>query len=138
MFTWLYRSAAIWTVIGLMGGLYYREFTKAHDWTGGGQLGLVHTHALVLGTLAFLLVLILAKTFALDSRRMAFFVIVWNIGLALTVGTQIAKGTLQVLGREFATSPAIAGVAGLGHMTLTAGFILLFMALGKALKTVTP
>jgi len=38
----------------------------------------------------------------------------------------------QVTGAD--TSSAIAGIAGLGHILLTAGLILLFLGLGKRLK----
>jgi hypothetical protein len=55
----LYRSAAVWTAAGLAGGLFYREFTKAHDVEGGTQLALVHTHALALGTTVLLVLMAL-------------------------------------------------------------------------------
>lgn len=60
---------------------------------------------------------------------------VWQAGLVLTTGGMLVKGSLQVLGREVANSPAIAGVSGLGHMTLTAAFVLLFLALTRAVRT---
>ena len=31
-------------IIGLVSGFYYRELTKAHDFTGDTQLALVHTY----------------------------------------------------------------------------------------------
>lgn len=134
----LFTAAAVWTGIGLVGGLYYREFTKMNDFDTIGQftqLGTVHTHSLVLGSLALLLALVLERTFRLSASRYAtWFFIVWNVGLALTVGMQVVKGTLQVLGNAAASSPAVAGISGLGHITMTAGFILLFLALGAVLK----
>ena len=47
----------------------------------------------------------------------------------------LVKGTLVVLGAD-ASSAALAGVAGLGHMSLTAAVIALFVALRAALKKV--
>lgn len=40
---------------------------------------------------------------------------------------------MQVTGAS--VSPGIAGIAGLGHMTLSAGFIILFFLLKKAILT---
>ncbi|MBS6928970.1 MAG: DUF2871 family protein, partial [Finegoldia magna] len=34
----------VYMIIGLVSGFYYRELTKAHDFTGDTQLALVHTH----------------------------------------------------------------------------------------------
>lgn len=132
----LYRLAAVWTVVGLASGLFYREFTKAFDVDGGTQLAVVHTHTLLLGTIFLLLVLALTKVLALGAdRRFRWFVLVWNIGLALTTGGMLVKGMLQVTGNGAATHPAIAGVSGLGHMTLTAAFVIFFLVLGRRVKT---
>jgi hypothetical protein len=135
MITTLYRSAATWTAIGLASGLFYREFTKANDFTGWTQLSVVHTHALTLGTVVLLLFLALTAVLDLGAdKRCRWGVGVWNVGLVLTTGMMTVKGMLQVLGNESANSPAIAGVSGLGHMTLTAAFILVFLALGTAVR----
>ena len=37
--------ATTWLVIGLLGGVFSREFTKAHDVTAWTQLKVVHTHS---------------------------------------------------------------------------------------------
>lgn len=41
-------------------------------------------------------------------------------------------GSLTVLGEQ--STPMIAGIAGLGHILMTAALLLLFMSLGAALK----
>lgn len=43
----LYYSAVIYTVLGLLAGLFYRELTKAQDFTGDTQLSVLHTHLLL-------------------------------------------------------------------------------------------
>ena len=133
--TTLFRSSVVWTVIGLVGGLGYRELTRSHDFTGTTELAVVHTHALTLGALTFLIVLLLERTYAV-SRHRAFrpFVWVWNPSLAVTVAAMTTIGTLEVLGSSAATSKALAGVAGLGHIGLTVGFVLLFVALGARIR----
>lgn len=130
----LYRSAAIWTGLGLAAGLFYREFTKINDVNGWNtQLAVAHTHALALGTTILLILLALAAVFNLGSdKRFVGGVHAWNTGLALTFGTMLVKGCMQVLGNPSADSAAIAGIAGLGHIILTVAFILIFLALRPA------
>lgn len=91
---------------------------------------MVHTHALVLGTLMMLVLLVLNQLFGLAAdRRFRWGVWTWTVGAAITIGMQTVKGSLQVLDSGAATSKALAGISGLGHMTLTAAFVLLFLAL---------
>ena len=136
MLVTLYRSAAFWTVIGLGGGLFYRNFTLAIDFTGYTQLAVVHTHALTLGTLTMLILLALARLFDLAADpRFTWAVRVWNAGLGVSVGAMWVKGMLQVTGSDSADSPAIAGISGLGHIALTVAFALIFIALGRVVRT---
>ncbi|MEV0232045.1 DUF2871 domain-containing protein [Nonomuraea sp. NPDC050786] len=122
--------AHVYMILGVVSGLYYREITKLTGFTGDTQLGVVHTHLLALGMLFFLLVLVLEKLFALTSSRLfGWFFWIYNAGLAVTVAMMTLHGTLTVLGH--AGNEAIAGVAGLGHILLTVGLVLLFVTLGK-------
>ena len=108
MNTLLYRCAAIWTVIGLVSGLGYRELTRAQGWEGRTQLAVVHTHTLVLGTIFFLLLLALNEVFRLEEERnFRIGVGALNVGLAITTTMLAVKGSLQVLGNSAADSPAI-------------------------------
>lgn len=133
--TFLFRSAATWTAVGLAGGLAYREVTRAADYTGFTQLSLVHTHALALGTLVLLSTLALERLYTLSvDRRLRWFAWAWNAGLALTIGALAVKGSLQVAGSASADSPALAGIAGSGHMVLAFGFVVLFLVLGARIR----
>ncbi|MEE1622109.1 DUF2871 domain-containing protein [Zafaria sp. J156] len=133
----LLKTSFAFAFAGVASGLYYRELTKLNDFTdrAGSQLGLVHTHFLVLGFLVLLIVLALEKVFALSAaapRLGAWFYWTWTTGTALTGGMMLLKGSLVVLGAD-ASSKAFAGIAGLGHMLLTAGLVLLFLQLRRAL-----
>src|SRR6478735_3852025 len=129
----LYYSAALYTVLGLAAGLYYRELTKAQNFTGESQLSVVHTHLLVLGMLFFLVILALEKAFTLsDSRWFIPFFWIYNAGLVLTVALLTVHGSMTVLG--VSAGGAIAGIAGLGHILLTIGLVLLFVALSGRVK----
>lgn len=137
--TVLFRSAAAWAAVGLAGGLAYREATRATEFTGVTQLSLVHTHALALGTTMLLLTLALERLFTLSAdRRLGWFVWAWNVGLFLSVGGLALKGGLQVAGAAAATSPALAGISGTGHIVLTVGFVLLFLVLGGRIRRPEP
>lgn len=134
MTSYLYRSAATWAGIGLAGGLFYRTLTHSRDFDGRTQLAVVHTHTLVLGMVTLLAVLALHLILDLDAdRRGRWALHTWNAGLAVTSGTMVVKGTLQVTGRAY-DLPALAGIAGLGHIALTAAVILLFLTIGARLR----
>lgn len=131
----------IWTAIGLAGGLFYREWTKTQGYGDGSdlagtQLAVVHTHTLVLGTVMLLILLALVAQFrglAMD-RRFRWGVWVWQGGLALSTATMLVKGSMQVAGTEGFDSPALSGIAGLGHIALTVAFVLLFLGLSQAVR----
>ncbi|TDW71225.1 DUF2871 domain-containing protein [Kribbella pratensis] len=128
----IYVAAHVYMILGLVSGLYYRELTKAKDFTGDSQLGIVHTHILALGMLFFLIVLVLEKQFTLTSGKLfdAFFW-VYNAGLALTIGMMLVRGTMTVLGHQ--AGAALDGISGLGHIVITLGLIFFFVNLGKCL-----
>lgn len=131
----LFLAATTYMAAGLAGGLLYREFTKLNGFPEGAQTQLagVHTHLLALGTLVMLVVLALDKTMGLsEDRRFGWFFWVYNAGVVITAAMMTVHGMRTVLGQ--APSPAIAGVAGIGHMLITAGFVLLFVILGAALR----
>ncbi len=133
--TMFYRAAAAFTALGMLAGLYYRELTRNAELSGRTQLSTTHTHFLVLGTLFGLVFLILERQFTLSrSRVFGGFFWTWIAGVAVTVGAQVFKGTLQVLGSAAADSKAIAGISGLGHITLSVMLVLFFVALRGRLK----
>ncbi len=125
-------ASVVYLVLGVGSGLFYREFTKAHDFADGAntQLGLVHTHLLVLGFVVFLLVLILDRLFGIARGPLfQWFFWTYNAGLVLTAAMLAVHGSLTVLGEQ--STAAIAGIAGLGHILLTVGLILFMTALGR-------
>jgi len=130
----LLNAAFIYMLAGVASGLFYREFTKLNEFPEGGstQLGLAHTHLLTLGFIVLLVVLALEKVFTISRspKLFAWFFWLYNAGVILTSAMLITHGTLTVLGEE--SNKMIAGIAGLGHMLLTAGMIIFFVALRRA------
>jgi len=136
----LLNASFTYMLVGVVSGLFYREFTKANDFPAGEftQLGLAHTHLLTLGFIVLLIVLGLEKVFTISRSRklFAWFFWLYNAGVVLTSGMLIWHGSLTVLGKE--SSAMISGIAGLGHMLLTAGMIVLFVALRRAVTDRVP
>lgn len=133
------NAAIIYLLAGLGSGLFYRELTKLQQFPEGQftQLAVAHTHLLTLGFLVLLVVLLLDKVFSLSGTRLfTWFFWLYNAGLVLTAGTLIWHGSLTVLGEESTTM--IAGIAGLGHMLLTAALVLLVIRLYRAVTAQTP
>jgi hypothetical protein len=126
-------AAHTYMIVGLLSGLFYREFTKINDFTGKTQLSIIHTHLLALGMLVFLIVLVLDKQFQLSGTRLftAFFWF-YNAGITLTVAMMGLRGSLTVLGDD--VPGFVPHLAGGGHIFLTVGLVLLFILLGKRLQ----
>ena len=136
----LLNASFIYIGIGLVSGLYWREFTKLNDFPEGQftQLGLAHTHLLTLGFIVLLIVLAIEKVFTISRspKLFAWFFWLYNAGVILTSGMLIWHGSLTVLGQE--SNAMIAGIAGLGHIAITAGMIVFFVALRRAVTGRTP
>ena len=136
----LLNASFIYMLAGVASGLFYREFTKLNDFPEGQftQLGLAHTHLLTLGFIVLLIVLVIEKVFTISRspKLFAWFFWLYNAGVILTSATLIWHGSLTVLGQE--SSAMIAGIAGLGHILITAGMIVFFVALRRAVTGRTP
>lgn len=131
-------AAGVYLVLGLAGGLFYRELTKSHDFpeTSVSQLGVLHTHLLTLGFLFFLIVLVVDRVFGLGKDKLFLpFFWIYNAGLVLTAGTMAVHGTLTVLGED--TSAAVAGIAGMGHIIVTVALLILMVSLTRIVWAAT-
>jgi phosphotransferase system glucose/maltose/N-acetylglucosamine-specific IIC component len=108
--------ATIYAGAALVGGVFYREFTKFNNFTGETMLGKVHTHLFVLGMIVFLLVALFSDKYDLKAQKtFKIFERTYNPGLILAVTMMVVHGTLQVLGTPLSSgvSAAISGVAGI-------------------------
>lgn len=122
-------------VMGLVCGVYFREFTKIMGFTGITTLSKAHPHLLMLGTILFLIVSLFSERLILEKEKtFTLFMRIYNIGLPLTVLMMLIRGTLQVLGTPLSKglNASISGIAGIGHILLGVGLILLIVSLKKA------
>lgn len=125
-------TSMIYAILGLVAGVFYREYTKMNDFDGLSQLKGLHTHILVLGFIFFLIVLILGKQFEIHkAKSFKGWFWVYNFGLLLTISTMVARGIGQVQGLEL---KGLSHAAGMGHTILGVGLIWLLILLGKRIK----
>lgn len=122
-------------VMGLVCGVYFREFTKVMGFSGVTTLSKAPPHLLMLGTILFLIVALFSERLILEKEKtFTLFMRIYNIGLPLTVLMMLIRGTLEVIGAPLSKglNASISGIAGIGHILLGAGLILLIVSLKKA------
>lgn len=134
MKTW--RVGLFFMIFALISGVYFREMTKLFAFDNSTMLSGLHVHALVLGTGICLLLVILDSLFDLFSSR--YFPIIWRFylfGLMMFLGLGALRGTLEVTGQSLTSvqDHLISGFAGLSHIVLGSGMVMLMMLIGKAI-----
>lgn len=127
----------IYLILALIGGVFYREFTKAFEFTGKMTLSIVHVHFFVLGVVLFLIIAILNHLINLEQNKgFKVFLILYNISLPFIAVMFLTRGIIQVL--NLSLSPAInsmiSGIAGVSHFMLGGSLIFLFVLLIKSQK----
>lgn len=130
----LINKAYIYAILGICGGVFYREYTKYMNFTGKTMLAFVHTHLLILGMFFFLILALFAMNTNLEQlKNYSKFMILYQIGLLGTVTMMIVRGIMQVNNTLLSTgiNGMISGVAGIFHIILTIAIIMLFMMLKK-------
>ena len=86
------KMALLYAVLAMIGGVFYREFTKFNGFTGKTALGVVHTHYFLLGTVFFLLLLLLEKSFSFTGTMTGRILVIYHIGLNLTSVMFVIRG----------------------------------------------
>lgn len=133
----LINTAFTYMIMGLLSGLFYREYTKFVGFDGTSTISVLHTHTLVLGMFFFLI----ASLFELRlkiSKHKSFnkFYITYNIGLILTAIMMLVRGlvTIQLESVSKGLDASISGMAGLGHIIITFGLMYFFKILRDLVK----
>ena len=119
----------------MAGGVFYREFTRFHGFTGVTALGKVHAYLFLLGMLVFLVVALFAAHQDLTVHKpFRAFLWIYNIGVPLSAVMLLVRGVTQVLALQLPSgaSAAISGIAGIGHILTGTGIILLLVSLKKS------
>ena len=117
--------AFLYAILAMIGGVFYREFTKLSGFDGRTALSFVHTHLFLLGMVMFLIVTFCIRLFAIqESKKYRAFIIVYNIGVLQVNGSTLSS----------AANGMISGFAGIGHILVGIGMILFFLMLKEKVK----
>ena len=128
----LFKISTFYLVLGLILGVFYREFSKLNEFTGVTTLSATHTHALVLGFIFFIIVLLLEKNFFISKiKSFKIWLVTYNVGLIYLLSTLVYRGILQVQGVDFS---GLSHIAGLGHAVLGISLIWFVVIVNKAIK----
>lgn len=129
--------ALLYAVLAMVGGVFYREFTKFNGFTGKTTLGVVHTHYFLLGMVFFLLLMLLEKNFSFTGAKTGRMLVAYQVGLNLTAVMFVVRGVSQVLGTALSSgmSAAISGIAGIGHILLGVSLVLLLVQIRCSVMT---
>lgn len=125
--------SVVYAVLAMVGGVFYREFTKFNGFSGQTVLGVVHTHYFLLGMVWFLLLMLLEKNFSFTGEKTGRLLVVYQIGLNLTEVMFIVRGVTQVLGLDLSSgmNASVSGIAGIGHILLGVSLVLVLLQVRK-------
>jgi len=130
------KDALVFLVMGLAGGVFYREFTRLNDFSGVTTLRVVHVHSIAIGFLALLILWLALKNAdhpQLDQKyKKPVFALIG--GLYFTIVTMLLRGISQVIGNGYLPFPsaALSGLAGIGHLILGHILVIIFVRLVKS------
>ena len=122
--------ALAYAILAMVGGVFYREFTRANAFEGTTALGKVHTHFFLLGMVMYLIIaLFMWDNDFSDKRAFKVFRAIYNTGVPLTGIMLGVRGVFEVLGTELSkgASAAISGIAGIGHILTGAGIVMIIL-----------
>lgn len=124
------NASIVYGVLGLIGGVFYREFTKYNGFTDFTTLSVVHTHYLMSGMVFFLLLDLFEKNFHFVDNKVLKYLLLYHIGLNLTVVMLVIRGVVQVLSLD----ALIAVLFGIAHLILGISMVLVLFSIGNCIK----
>ena len=128
------KVALVYAVLAMVCGVFYREFTKAMDFTGITALSKLHVHLFMLGMVVFLLLALFDGKFGLQKHKLYIpFMIAYNAGIGIMCVMLLVRGIYDVVGGDVPDG-AISGIAGIGHILVAAGIVLFFCMLLLSLR----
>ncbi len=130
------NTSIVYAILAMIGGVFYREFTKFQNFTEQTTLSVLHTHYFVLGMLFFLVLLLLEKNFAFTNKKTKLFCMLYHIGLNLTTVMLMVRGVTQVLQMQIsnALDASISGMSGIGHILLGVSMIVLLLQVKRSVQ----
>lgn len=129
------NTAFFYLILGLISGVFYREFTKIYGYTNYTRLSVLHTHLLTLGMMIFMIIFLIASIYnkLIETKKFTIFYFTYNISFLVMIITILIRGILEVqninLNKSF--NAAISGIAGLSHIGISVALMILFLELKK-------
>lgn len=134
------NTAIVYAILAMVGGVFYREYTKAIGFDGATTLSVVHTHYFMLGMVVFLLLALLDKSFAFSTgKHVGGWLAAYQVGLNITVLGLVVRGLADAQNAVLSAGmdASISGISGLGHIILgTSLLVTLFTIRNTAAKPV--
>lgn len=126
----LINASIVYGVLALVGGVFYREFTKLNGFTGFTTLSVVYTHYLMLGMVFFLMLVLSENNFHFIDNKVRKYLLFYHIGLNLTAVMLVVRGVVQVLSLDV-SSVVLFGIA---HLILGISMVLVLFSIGNCIK----
>ena len=131
------NTAIIYFIFAMIGGVFYREFTKFYEFTGTTVLKVLHTHLFILGMFLFLFLALVCKVTELEKEKLfQKFFILYNIALPFMIIMLLIRGVIQVMNIQVssASNGMISGFAGTSHILMFISLLLLLISLKRTLS----
>lgn len=127
----IFKLAISFLIMGLISGVFYREFVKYYKWQGLISLSFIHVHLLTLGFMMLVLVYMLVKILRIDIIKLKRPIKLYLSGLVLTIVCMLVKGIYEITsaGADLFPRAALSGISGLGHMIIGIGMVWVLISL---------
>lgn len=119
-------NSLVFLIMGIMGGVFSREFNKLYNFTEFNYIRIVHTHSLTLGFFLGLIFYLLVKNY--DKEKIVSLKKSYHIymtGLVITIISMMLGGIYTVVsqGENIINPMAVSLISGIGHSILTVALI---------------
>lgn len=113
-------------LMGLIAGVFYREFIKFYHYQNITHLSRLHVHILVLGFLTMLVAYIIVRKYStsiLISLKKPLYI--YMVGFTFTIVNMMVFGIYEVVsnGQDTIRIAALSGTSGIGHILLSIGIV---------------
>ncbi len=127
------KVSFFYAILAMVGGAFYREFTKFNGFYGKTNLSVIHTHYFILGMFMFLILLLFEKNFHISDDKLIKKTVFYQIGLNITVLAFLMRGICQTLEMNISKGfdASISGIAGIGHILIGVSLILILIDIRK-------
>ena len=123
----MFRSALVYLIAALCAGVFFREYTKIVGFDGLTALRAMHTHYFVLEFVFFILLGLLSNRFRKEPKIQTMLL---HVGLNITEVGFLLRG-LDDISRLPLPSPAISGIAEIGHILIGVSLVWVMVSIVK-------